>query len=174
VKRRSVLPRFALLILALAASAASHAGIWDLFAGPNVPLQRRLAFGAPGLQVQEDFRVNKYCGYEIELRLVHKEGRMGEFDSQLPGRLFPITVIVDVFRYDNDRPARIGHFEARPERSGRGMDLTTFELGHIDLDKGRYRVELRSVDEAPAFKGVSFDFVIQQPPKVSCAKKAKT
>jgi hypothetical protein len=171
VNRKSALSQFVMLILTLGVSNPCSAAWWELFRGGKPPLERRIAFGPAGLQLREDIRVTRYCVYELELRLVHREGRFGEFDALLAGREFPVSVIADVFRYDDDRPVNIGHFEGRPARSGRGMDLTTFELGHIDLDKGRYRVELRTVDEAPAFAGVSFDFVVQIPPKASCPRK---
>src|SRR5262245_42868926 len=149
----------------LLASEVAIAGFLDLFFGGPV-LEQRARIGPEGLALRADFRVGKQCSYQFEVRLLHKHGQMHELDKALGGNVFPVPVNVRVTRAGDDA-AEVARFESAPTLSGHAQTMTIFNAGHESLDKGRYRVEVKS-ESVPQLTDIDVDFVVQIRPKTSC------
>jgi hypothetical protein len=169
-KRRVLLFGF-VATTSLAAAGDSVAGLLDLFTNSQPPVKAHVRMGTRGIAFRHDFHITKYCVYDFELRLNHRYGRMGEFDSLLQNDTLPIAMTVDVYRYDGESAARVARLGETPRLSGRGVTMTILKFGSAKLDEGRYRAEVSSEGEAPQLEGIEADFVAQIRPKTSCPKK---
>lgn len=160
-------------IVALTAVAASRAGVVDLFTH-NPPVQVRVRMDSSGFELRQNFRVTKYCSYDVDLRLIHIQNRMGEFDALLTNESLPITVTVDVYRSNGQRIDRVAQVSGRPKLRGHAPSTTILNIGYVKLDEGHYRAEVSSTGDAPRLAGIEADFVVQMRPKTSCAPKGST
>ena len=165
---RRLLFQWLVMLAVLLASDVARAGLLDLFFGEGPLLKQRVQMGPDGLALFGSFRVATKCGYEFDLRLLHKQEKFGELDALFDGGAFPVPVTLRVFPEGDRGAGAVVQFEQAPRISSRAAVMTIFNLARASLDKGRYRVELKSA-AVPKLAGVDVDFVVQLRPKTSCS-----
>lgn len=171
MKARTALLAAFVAILGLTTAAFSVASLFDPF-GHGVPLETRTKFSKQGFTLRQDFKVGKYCNYDVDLRLVHGTRTRQELQSLLVGNAeLPLTLNVDIYRYTGENAERVAQLSNAPRMTGWGAEVTILRSGSLRLDKGRYRVEASTTGEAPQLEGVEADFVMQMRPKTNCPKK---
>lgn len=158
-------------VVALAAVAASSAGLLDYVLPYDPPVQVRVRMDASGFQLRQDFDIRKYCSYDVDLRLIHIQNRMHEFDALLTNDKLPVEVTVDVHRVNKQRFEPVAQLRGMPKLDGHAPSMTILNIGHVKLDEGDYRVEVSSTGAAPQLAGIEADFVMQPRPKTTCARK---
>jgi hypothetical protein len=171
VSIRRTLLQCLVIQLSLTASEVSSAGLLSVVFGKAPALEKTVRIGPRGARLRDEFRVRKYCSYQIDVRLVHREARLGEFDALIENDELPITVIVEMYRQESDHVERLARLEGRPRLFGRGKDLTLFNVEEVRLEKGRYRVEFSTVGEPGKLEGLDLQFVVQTRPKSVCPAK---
>lgn len=157
----------------LTVAAVSASGLLDMFTSDPPPVHTRVRMDSSGFKLSQDFRVTKYCSYDVELRLIHTQRRMGELDGLLTNRSLPITVTMDVYRLNGQRTERVAQLSGMPKLYAHAPTHTAVTLGYVRLDKGHYRAEVSSAGEAPQLAGMEADFVMQRHPKTTCPTKAQ-
>jgi hypothetical protein len=161
-------------LVALAAVAAYSAGLLDYVLPHDPPVQVRVRIDASGFQLRQEFHVRKYCSYDVDLRLIHTQNRMHEFDALLTDDSLPVEVTVDVHRVNKQRFEPVAQLRGMPKISGHAPGMTILHIGHVKVDKGDYRMQVSSTGAAPQLAGIGADFVMQRRPKTTCAGKPGT
>jgi hypothetical protein len=161
-------------VAGLAATAAPSAGLLDYLLPHDPPVQVRVRMDSSGFALRQGFRIRKYCGYDVDLRLIHVHNRMHELDALLTNETLPINVTVDVYQAQDERTARVAQLSGMPTLGGHAPTMTILSVGKVKLDKGDYRIEVSSTGDVPQLAGIEADFVMQMTPKTTCAKKPAT
>lgn len=161
-------------VAGFAATAASSMGLLDYLLPRDPPVQVRVRMDSSGFALRRDFRIRKYCGYDVDLRLIHVHNRMREFDALLTNESLPINVTVDVYRVQDARTDRVAQLSGVPELGGHAPTMTILRVGRVKLDEGDYQVDVSSTGDMPQLAGIEADFVMQMTPKATCEKKPAT
>jgi hypothetical protein len=159
-------------LAALGAAAASWAGLLDYLFPHDPPVQVRVRMDSSGFKLRQDFHIRKYCSYDVDLRLIHIQNRMQEFDALLTNKSLPINLTVDVYRVTDQRTDRVAQLSGLPKLTGHAPNTTILTMGYVRLDEGDYRAEVSSTADAPQLAGIEADFVMQIHPKTTCAARS--
>jgi hypothetical protein len=138
-----------------------------------LPLVKKIQLDHSGLLVDEKFTIRNYCGYKLNLRLLHKNSRLDEYKNKYKDRRLPVLLEINIFKNEELRQNKIYQNIVTPQRSGLGQNVTSFNIGGILLDEGEYVVHLESFFDESSLKDIDVNFVIQKTPKTICGKKVK-
>jgi hypothetical protein len=109
-----------MLLLSLFASALLILGLCNLLLGGGPALERTMVLDPHGARLQGEFRVRQSCTQEFDLRLIHRQGYMGEFDGLVVNKELPLTVTVDIYRKEGEDSVHLAHLGGQPRLAGRG------------------------------------------------------
>ena len=141
------------------------AGVLDSLFGLPRPFEHAIDVSKKGIALDTEFKVSRHICYLLEIRFFHRHKKMGDLDDLL-GMSFgsnsipPFKLHIEKMEKDGTMVVFDQEIKKPMLGLGRGVEITSLELGFLVLERGRYHVTLEMLEDSPQFKGIAANFVV--------------
>jgi len=134
----------------------------------KAPIEQDFEINKAGFLFEKEFHVKTACGYRVAVYMLHEEKNLRDKDYLIKNRMFIVPLSVNIFYMKQGYPIQVFGVEKKPVLVARGLEQTTFIMGGIRLDPGKYRIKVSAVDNIQKLHNVKFRLAVEVRPKVSC------